>query len=181
MTTCIHRALGGTRRAERLLKSWHDIQQAILMLSTRLALIPDNCTCGRAGAHITGECACCVVRDRESAEHCGDCDALLDTIERQIDALVVDTMRFLPPVSPSVSTGSERARTDDLRRQVEMVAGVVGRLRTAAAEYMHTRRTSSLDALKQRTQELFRVGRRLNEMLENSMGGSDDTSPRSSR
>lgn len=181
MTTCIHRALGGTRRAERLLKSWHDIQQAILMLSTRLALIPNTCTCGGASAHINGECACCVARDRESAERCADCDALLRTIERQIDALVADTIRFLRPVSPAASTESERARTDDLHRQVETVAGVAGRLRTAAAEYMHTRRTSSLDALKQRTQELFRVGRRLSEMLENGMGGSDDTSPRSSR
>lgn len=177
----MHRAFGGTRRAQRLRKGWHDVQQDIVMLSTRLALIPEQCTCRDATAHLKGICACCESRDRESGVHCADCDALLHTIEPQIHALIVDTLRFLPPVSPSTSTGSEHARTDDMRRQVETVAGVVGRLRTAAAEYRNTCSASRLDTLRQRTQELFRAGRRLNETLENGIGESYDTDPRSSR
>ena len=89
------------------------------MLSTSLALVPEHCTCGNATAHLKGECACCAERNRLSAAHCADCDALLEKIETQIHALVLDILRFLPPVSPGALTADEGARrisADRLKR-----------------------------------------------------------------
>lgn len=180
MTTSIRHARGDSGSAQQVTKRWHDIQPDILMLSTSLALIPEQCTCGNARAHVKGACACCTERNRLSAVHCADCDALIEKIEPQIQALALDTLRFLPPVSPDPPTGCERTSTQDIRRQVETVTAVVERLRSAATEYRETCHPASLDTMKQCTQELFRAGRRLNDMLENGMGRSDETRPRSS-
>ena len=178
----VHHELCDPGRAQRVMKRWHDIQPDILMLSTSLALIPEQCTCGNATAHLKGECACCAERNRWSAVHCADCDALLEKIEPQIQAVVLDMLGFLPAGSPDAPTAGERRGTQDIRRQVKTVTALVERLRSAATEYRETCHPARLETMKQCTQELFRAGRRLNAMLENAVGGQcDDTGPRSSR
>lgn len=167
MTTVLHHGLtsGGPRRARRLVKGWHDLQQDILMLSTRLALISDRCACHDAKARVK-EARGGGAPDPQPTGHCADCDAVVRAIEPPIHALIVDTLRFLLTVMPSLTASTNRPRADALWRQAQAVAEIVGRLRTAIDEYRDRRTASCLETVKQCTHELFKAGRRLNEVRE---------------
>ena len=167
MTTFSTHTSGGGSKAQRLRRRWHDIEHDILLLSTSLALVPEPCTCEDGAAHLKGACACSVSRKGTPGVLGTDCDALLQSVERQMHALIADTLRVLP--LGSRLTGNDD-RSDDVRRQVEVVAGMVGRIRMAASDYRERCSAAHLSALKQRTQDLFRAGRRLNEMLERDVG-----------
>ena len=167
MTTFSNHTSGGASRAQRLQRCWHDIEHDILLLSTSLALVPEPCTCRDGAAHLKGACACSVSPEGTPGVHRTDCDALLQSVEQHMHALIADTLRVLP--LRSRPTGDDD-RPDDVRRQVEVVAGMVGRIRMAAGGYRETCSAAHLSALKQRTQDLFRAGRRLNEMLERDIG-----------
>ena len=170
MSTFINHTTGAAAGAQRLRRRWHDIEHELLRLSTGLALVPEPCSCGDDSAHLRETSTCGASRESTSGARGNDCDRLLQSVERQMHALIADTLRLLPPLPITRSTNSDGTRADDLRRQVDVVAGIVGRLRTAAAEYREAGSPAYLRVVTQRTQDLFRAGRRLNEMLERDIG-----------
>ena len=147
MSTFTNHTSDDASSAERLRRRWHDIEHEILLLSTGLALAPEPCSCGDATAHLEGTCG--ASRERTSGVHGTDCNDLLQTVEQQMHALIADTLRVLPPLRSTRSTNNDGTRADDLRRQVEVVAGIVGRLRTAAAEYREAGSPAYLRVVKQ--------------------------------
>ena len=170
MSTFTNHTSGGASSAQRLRRRWHNIEHEILLLSTGLALVPETCSCGDGTALLKGACTCGASRERTSGVHGSDCSGLLQRVEQQMHALIADTLRVLPPSPRPQSMSGDDTRADELRRQVEVVAGLVGRLTTAAAKCREECSAAHLSTVKQRTQDLYRAGRRLNEMLERDMG-----------
>ena len=152
-----------------LLGGWRHVVEDVRRLVVALNALPDACTCGNGSTHLAGTCRCCQEGERRLDGGCGDCEALLTSLRREVDELVDASLRFLPFLETATAAGrnaAQRARVIELRRQIQHVSVVLQKVATAADDFRRGCPTSHVSALREIAGELAAATRHLDSLLE---------------
>lgn len=111
----LHRVMGG----------WVCLVEDMRRLSQLIAALPDRCECGTGGA----PCACCAHAAMRFSEGCPSCAARLAELTPRLEAVVDETLRYLPAAAETVGhfqgprehVEEVRARGADLIRVMDLV------------------------------------------------------------
>ena len=156
-----------TPAQRRLLGGWRDILDDVRSLSRRLAAIPDRCECDATG-HLNGSCACCRAAEAAGAGSFEDCTAFLVACGAQMDALLVDTLRFFPAMTYVLAgTHLDEAQTmaDEVQHEIETLVLPFRQSRVAAVAFPRNGETCRLPSLKLAALALHAHAERLERLL----------------
>lgn len=155
-----------TPSQRQLLGGWRDILDDVQQLSRCLAAMPDECRCDSA-AHVGGSCACCRA-DIDATVSCDDCTTLLATSGAQIDALVVDTLRFFPAFT-HILVGTHppdvQSAADEVQHEIGALVRTFQRISVAAEAFRTGCRASHVPILKQAATDLHAHAEHLERLI----------------
>lgn len=158
------------------LSLWQSVRSGATQLLQAVDLLPDECECGDAGAHLEGRCSCCGGHKQvRRAEGTGvNCAAILDRLRADIATLAKD---FSSLAGPLEMAAMARQRVE-LRRGVFLAASDLERISAAFERVDHAvmgfRRTcavAELRRVKLRSTEFRDQCERINADLEGEKSG----------
>lgn len=152
------------KTGHHLLGGWRDILEDTEKVASAVEKLPEHCECGMGGAHLVGRCACCT--EGAAASGCVDCEALLEQIADQVDALRADDLRFTGVLRDFADRRPDheamRQGLDDVTRRTSRLVRIVESVQVAAADFRQGCRVDQLARLKARVRELRDEAKRLN-------------------
>ena len=155
METKAHPPLARDER--RLMGGWRDVVEDVQHFAAALKAIPDGCHCNDGPAHLSATCGCChTVEGQRTA--CIDCAVLLHTASWRLDALIEDSLRYMPAVGDVLAhvwpaDGQERVR--DVQRRIAKVASAMTAVEGALGTFAGACALDNLATLRAKTAELL--------------------------
>ena len=167
MTTLVIERESPERRRHRLLGGWRDVLDDIRALCRSLDELPDECQCGHGTAHLNGTCSCCHQVAIERVPRCDDCEEQLARLRSRIDALTVDTFRFLPVVREILNrtTPDVARRESGIEWRIAELTRTFADLVVAADRFKSDCRTSHMKTLKEAASTLRQDAEALNHLV----------------
>jgi hypothetical protein len=101
-----------------LLQLWQSIYQQAVELSETVMVLPDQCECGDADAHLEGRCPCCRGPEQTRGRPGLNCSAIIARLQDDLTMLSEDVALAGPPTEATALEGQRR----ELRRGVFLAA-----------------------------------------------------------
>ena len=103
-----------------LLSLWRGVCSSATQLSDAVSLLPDDCQCGDADAHLEGRCRCCGGHEQSMERHgSGEkCPTILERLRADVAALVKDCSALAGPLELAAMA----KQSVELRRGVFLTA-----------------------------------------------------------
>lgn len=134
---------------------WSDIYQEAIQLCDSIELLPDQCACGDADAHLEGRCRCCGQNEPVHG-HGENCNTILERLRADLSMLCGDFSIIATPIGTALGP-----QYIELRRGIYLAAAdlhqilkSVEQVSEAIAGFRRTCDLTELRGAKHHTAEL---------------------------